>query len=285
MPEGHTIHRLALDHTRELAGEPIRVSSPQGRNADIATVLDGQVLERVEARGKHLFYHWCRVPILHIHLGLIGSFRESPASPPPPRPSVQLRMASRHAAVDLMGATTRELIDYERRQQIVDRLGPDVLAEDADPERAWERLTRSSLPIGAALLDQRILSGVGNVYRAEALFVNGIHPQRAANSLSRAEFERLWTTLATMLRQGVEDRRIITVHASERAAAAGPGADAVVAPEDAFYVYQQHHCRRCGSPIRAWALGPRRAYACERCQPLEGRPKSLLPRSRPRQSV
>ncbi|MGI9145185.1 MAG: Fpg/Nei family DNA glycosylase [Chloroflexota bacterium] len=268
MPEGHTIHRLAIDHTRDLAGQPIRVMSPQGRNADTAAVLDGHTLDQVEARGKHLFYHWRCAPILHIHLGLIGSFRTSASPPASPRPSVQLRLVSPRATIDLVGATTRELISAEQRQQILDRLGPDVLASDADPERAWERLSRRSVPIGAALLDQHILSGVGNVYRAEALFVNSIHPQRLANSLSRAEFKRLWTTLVTMLRQGVEDRRIITVHASERSAAVGDAAVEAVAPEDAFYVYQQHHCRRCGSPIRAWPLGPRRAYACERCQPL-----------------
>ena len=267
MPEGHTIHRLALDHARDLAGQAVRVSSPQGRNVDIAAVLDGCLLERVEAYGKHLFYHWRGAPILHIHLGLIGSFRESAAPPPPPGPNVQLRLVSHRAAVDLVGATTRELIDATRRQQILDRLGPDVLASDADPERAWARLSRRSIAIGAALLDQQILSGVGNVYRAEALFVNGIHPQRPADSLSRAEFDRLWNTLSAMLRQGVDDRRIVTVHASERAAAGIDGAAEAVAPEDAFYVYQQQHCRRCGSAIRAWPLGPRRAYACEQCQP------------------
>ena len=176
-------------------------------------------------------------------------------------------MVGRRAAVDLVGATTRELIGADRRQQILDRLGPDVLDSEADPERAWERLSRRAVPIGAALLDQQILSGVGNVYRAEALFVNGIHPMRRADSLSRAEFDRLWNTLSAMLRQGVEDRRIITVHASERAAAGLDGAAEAVAPEDAYYVYQQHHCRRCGTPIRSWPLGPRRAYACEHCQP------------------
>jgi endonuclease VIII len=263
VPEGHTIHRLAIDHARVLAGQRIRVSSPQGRNTDIAAVLDVHILEQVTAYGKHLFYHWLDAPILHIHLGLIGSFRECAAPPPPPGPSVQLRMASQHAAVDLVGATTRELIDADRERQILDRLGPDVLASDPDPERAWERLSRRAIPIGAALLDQHILSGVGNVYRAEALFVTGIHPARPAHSLSRAEFDRLWHTLGAMLRQGVEDRRIITVHASERAITDVE----TVAPEDAFYVYQQQHCRRCGTEIRAWPLGPRRAYACERCQP------------------
>jgi formamidopyrimidine-DNA glycosylase len=260
VPEGHTIHRLALDHTRLLAGRVISVSSPQGRHPQLSAVLDGHVLQNVEAFGKHLFYHWRDAPILHIHLGLIGSFRESASSP---GPSVQLRLASSSGAVDLVGATTCELIDAPRRQNILDRLGPDLLANDADPERAWERLSKREIPIASALLDQRILSGVGNVYRAEALFINGIHPLRPANTLTRAEFQNLWATLATMLRQGVEDRRIVTVHASERAAV---GVE-TVAPEDAFYVYKQQHCRRCGTPISMVTLGPRRAYACEHCQP------------------
>jgi formamidopyrimidine-DNA glycosylase len=260
VPEGHTIHRLALDHVRLLAGRVVRVSSPQGRHPHLSAVLDGHVLQDVDAFGKHLFYHWRDAPILHIHLGLIGSFRESSS---PPGPSVQLRLATSNTAVDLIGATTCELIDAPHRQAILDRLGPDLLAHDADPDRAWQRLEKRSIPIAAALLDQRILSGVGNVYRAEALFINGIHPLRPANTLTRAEFDGLWTTLATMLRQGVEDRRIITVHASERTAAGADG----VAPEDAFYVYKQQYCRRCGTPIRTLSLGPRRAYACEHCQP------------------
>jgi endonuclease-8 len=266
MPEGHTIHRLALDHARDLAGSVLRVSSPQGRQTDVAAALDGHLLEQVEAVGKHLFYHWQSAPILHVHLGLIGSFREWPSPPPPPGPNVQLRLSGPRVTVDLLAATTRELIDPERRQQILDRLGPDPLAAEPDPQRAWERLSRRGVPIAAALLDQQTLSGVGNVYRAEALFVAGIHPERPANTLSRAEFDRLWETLAAMLRQGVEDRRIITVHASERGASASDGVE-TVAPEDAFYVYHQAHCRRCGSPIRVWSVGPRRAYACERCQP------------------
>jgi endonuclease VIII len=267
MPEGHTIHRLALEHARWLVGDRLRVSSPQGRQTAIAEILDNHVLEHVEAHGKHLFYDWRSAPILHVHLGLIGSFRQAPAPVEAADRMVQLRLAGPRAGFDLRAATTRELIDAERRQQIIDRLGPDPLDPEADAQRAWERLSKRSGPIAAALLDQQVIGGVGNVYRAEALFVTGIHPERPANSLDRDQFERLWQTLVSMLRQGVEDRRIITVHPSERSQTAD-GDIASVAPEDAFYVYKQHHCRRCGSPIHAWPIGPRRAYACERCQPM-----------------
>ncbi|MBV9358480.1 MAG: Fpg/Nei family DNA glycosylase [Chloroflexi bacterium] len=268
MPEGHTIHRLALDHQQELAGDVLAVSSPQGRHARLAAVLDGHVLESVEAHGKHLFYDWLDAPGLHIHLGLVGRFRQNPSPPPAPSSTVQLRLAGPRATVDLIGATTCELIDQSGRELILGRLGPDLLAAEDNPEPAWTRLSGRSVPMAAALLDQRNLSGVGNVYRSEALFLNGIHPERPASSLSRDEFDRLWGTLRTMLRQGVEDRRIVTVHPSERASV-GDGV-VEVGPEDSFYVYKQQHCRRCGTPIRVWPVAGRRVYACEHCQPPPG---------------
>ena len=263
MPEGHTIHRLARDHSRDFVGQSLAVSSPQGRFLAGAATLDGRRLRRVQAYGKHLFYLWQEAPILHVHLGLFGSFRLWPAPPPEPRPSVQLRLAGAAVAADLVGATTCELITPRRQREILDRLGPDVLARGADLERAWQRLGRSAAPIGMALLDQRILAGVGNVYRAEALFVNGIHPERPANTLTREEFGALWGTLVRMLRQGVRDRRIVTVHPSDRVGPRG----ATVRPQDAFYVYHQETCRRCGGLVRSWPLGTRQAYACEQCQP------------------
>ncbi|MDQ3810482.1 MAG: Fpg/Nei family DNA glycosylase, partial [Chloroflexota bacterium] len=261
MPEGHTIHRLAYEHTQALVGHVLHVWSPQGRHAALAAALDQHLLEQVDPHGKHLFYRWRAAPILHIHLGLFGSFREAASGSSSPRPSAQLRLEGPRITVDLVGATTCELVDSVRRDRILGRLGPDLLASDADPDRAWERLQRHSTQIGAALLDQQLLSGVGNVYRLEALFVSGIHPERPANGLSRAEFDALWHTLRSMLRQGVEDRRIVTVHPSERTLA-GPDGVECVRSEDAFYVYHQQRCRRCGAPIRTWRVGGRPAYAC-----------------------
>ena len=266
MPEGHTIHRLAREHMQSLVGHVLHVWSPQGRHTVLAAALDQHCLEHVEAHGKHLFYRWREAPTLHIHLGLFGSFRESVSGSSPPAPSAQLRIEGPSTTVELIGASTCELVDSMRRDQILNRLGPDLLDAEADRDRAWEGLRQRSTLIAAALVDQELMSGVGNVYRLEALFVNGIHPERPANSLSRAEFDAVWATLRSMLRQGVEARRIVTVHPSERIRA---GTDVLesVGPEDAFYVYQQQRCRRCGGPIRAWRLGARTLYACERCQP------------------
>ena len=84
MPEGHTLHRLAQEQTASFAGRPVRVSSPQGRFAAGAALLDGRVLDRVRAHGKHLLASFGG-DILHVHLGLYGTYTRGTGSPPVPR--------------------------------------------------------------------------------------------------------------------------------------------------------------------------------------------------------
>lgn len=254
MPEGHTIHRLALDHTRDLAGERLAVTSPQGRAADVAARVTDRRLLRVEAWGKHLFYVFQGGTRVHVHLGLFGRFRRFRSPAPPPRPTVRLRLEGARVTVDLVGATVSEAMSAAGQRRFLERLGPDLLRDDARPERAWERLRSRRTGIGRALLDQSVLAGVGNVYRAEALFVNGVHPELSARDLTRAQFDALWDTLVRMLRQGVKDRRIRTVDGAH-----GPG--------ERTWVYKQPRCLRCRSHVRRWDLGGRWAYACETCQP------------------
>ena len=114
-------------------------------------------------------------------------------------------------------------------------------------------------------MDQKVMAGVGNVYRAESLFVHGIHPSRPANEVSRWEFDALWSTIVRMLRQGVEDARIITVADDELVALGVPRRR--IRSKEAVYVYKKDHCRRCGTPIQRWDLSGRWAYACPACQP------------------
>lgn len=262
MPEGHTIHRLALDHTALLAGGPVDVSSPQGPFAGAAERLDGRRLERVTAYGKHLFYEWETGDVVHVHLGLFGKFATLPTPAPPPRPTVRLRLRSAAATVDLVGATECELIDPAGVSAILARLGPDPIRRDGDPERAWPKLQRRGSAIGLALMDQSVVAGVGNVYRAESLFVHGLHPEVPARDVDHDQWLALWQTLRRWLRQGVKDGVIITVPPSELRK---PRAH--IAKGEALYVYKQERCRRCGTDVRRWDLGGRWAYACERCQP------------------
>ena len=169
MPEGHTLFRLAADLRAAFAGRPVRVDSPQGRFTSSAALVDGVVLETAESAGKHLFLGFANDHVVHVHLGLIGSFRLGPAPAPPPVGAVRLRLESDDAYADLRGATVCELIDEPKARAITTKLGADPLRLDADPERAFARIRTSTKPIGALLMDQAVLAGVGNVYRRRIL--------------------------------------------------------------------------------------------------------------------
>jgi endonuclease-8 len=264
VPEGHTIHRLAADHTRLLAGREIRVSSPQGRFAADAARVDGAVLSSVEAYGKHLFYHWATGDVTHVHLGLFGKFRTWRSDPlPAPRGAVRMRMSTEDVAVDLSGPTDCSVGDPSTRDTIVDRLGPDPLRRDARPDVAIDRMGRSARPLGALLLDQAVVAGIGNVYRAEVLFVHGIHPLRPGRDTDRADLERVWSTMATMLRAGVKANRIVTVRREDLDLPRG----ARLPRGRTTYVYKRDRCLRCGSEIRTLEVANRTCYYCPVDQP------------------
>lgn len=258
MPEGHLLHRYARQHQDALAGEPLAVSSPQGKFPDAAR-LDGQVLERAEAYGKNLFHHWSDRSIVHVHLGQGGLFLHA-APPAPSRPQSRLRLAGTRLVADLIAPSICARIDAAARASIVAKLGPDPLRDDADPQLAIDRMTSRAAPIGALLLDQSVLSGVGNVLRAEALFLCGISPRRAGASLSRAEARALYATLERLLRQAALDGRILVT--------VPDGSDrTTISEHETRFVYKQEHCRRCGAPITVATIGGRTSYTCPRCQP------------------
>lgn len=283
MPEGHTIHRLAQDHAGWFAGHDVRVSSPQGRFTAAAAQLDGRTLVTTDAFGKHLFHRYDDGRSVHIHLGLFGKVFHHTLAPeavaPEPRATVRYRVEAMGAegghAIDLVGATACELLDEAEVDAIVARLGPDPIREDADPERAWAALQRRSVGIGRALMDQSVLAGVGNVYRAEVLFVHGLHPDVPSRDVDRATWDAMWATLVEWLRRGVKERRIITVDPKEIGVPRSRMRRA-----DATYAYHQDACRRCGTEIRRYDLAGRWAYACETCQPPPRAPGSRTAASR-----
>ena len=263
MPEGHTIHRIARDHSPILTGRPVAVSSPQGRFAADAALVDGAVLERIQPYGKHLFYEWANGLVGHVHLGLFGKFRVA-TGPESPEPVgvVRMRMATDLGTIDLAGPTDCSIGTPEDRDDIIARLGPDPLRRDARAQVAIDRMRKSKQPIGQLLLDQRVLAGVGHVFRAEALFVNGIHPERRGCDLDPAEAEAIWTTIVAMLRQGVKDNRIITIDRRRFPIPKGKARRG-----DTTYVYHRDICLRCDTPVQIVVLGSRACYYCPTCQP------------------
>jgi endonuclease VIII len=260
MPEGHLYHRLARD-LNVFTGRTLAACSPQGRFAEGAARIDGTRLEVAEAHGKHLLVRFVGGWAVHVHLGMRGKLLGVVDPSRPPLPQVRLRLASTDAAWDLIAPATCELLDDAGVAGLLARLGPDPLREDADPERVWGNLQAAPGALGAALLDQAVIAGIGNVFRAEALFVCGLHPSRPAASLTRAEFDRLWPTVQAMMGRAVDDGRIVTVDPPA-------GRSRTDIPEDeARYVYKQACCRRCDAPVVSWILGGRTAYACPVDQP------------------
>ena len=217
MPEGHSIHRLARQFTDVFAGRRLRVSSPQGRFEAGARLLDGQVLRGARAHGKHLFLEFGGAGptggdaerVLRVHLGLYGAFSfggdetfrgassigaprrmgESDtydagpalayAGPPDPVGQVRVRLVSEHGWADLRGPSACEVITPAEAAAVVDRLGPDPLVPGTGPGRFLQRVSGRGMALGQLLMDQAVVAGVGNIYRAESLFRQGLDPPPA----------------------------------------------------------------------------------------------------------
>jgi formamidopyrimidine-DNA glycosylase len=256
VPEGHTIHRLARD-LRELSGHRVRVTSPQGRFADGASRLDGAWVREPVAWGKHLVVRTDKEH-LHVHLGMRGKFLRYPDPSRPPLTQSRVRLSTSAVAWDLVAPSTCELLDDAGVERVVSALGPDPLRPDADREAAVRAILASARPIGAVLLDQTVVAGVGNVFRNEALHELGVNPATASRDLRRDTVERLWGVLQRMMVQAVEDGRIVTVN----------GPDRMSVPEsESRHVYKQQRCRDCGAPVEVIAIGGRSAYVCPVHQP------------------
>ncbi|WP_020666385.1 Fpg/Nei family DNA glycosylase [Amycolatopsis nigrescens] len=268
MPEGHTLHRLARLHQRRYAGAPVEVSSPQGRFAAEASLLDGQVLLGAEAYGKHLFHDYGPQGTVHVHLGLYGTFAEAKLPAVEPVGQVRMRLAGATHWTDLRGPTRCELLTGEQADAIKGRLGPDPLRRDADPERAWRRISGSRTSIAALLMDQAVLAGVGNVYRAEVLFRHGVAPMVPGKALDPVLWKEIWADLRALMRIGVRTGQIDTVaeeHLPENTGRA-PRQDR---HGGEVYVYRRAGmpCLVCGTPVAHKELAGRNLYWCPSCQP------------------
>jgi endonuclease-8 len=264
MPEGHT----------HFAGRVVSASSPQGRFAESAALVDGTVLEAAESYGKHLFMDFEEGRCVHVHLGLYGKFAVHDGLPAEPRGQVRLRLVAAGdggrppAYGDLRGATACELMTSDQQRVLMDRLGPDPLRADADWTKAWARVSRARSPIAGLLMDQAVLAGIGNVYRAEVLFRHRLDPFRPGNTLRRSTFQHLWNDLVVLLADGVRRGRIDTVHVPADVEAVGRVAAAPTHGSPVFvYRRQGEACFVCGATVRTQVLAGRNLFWCPRCQP------------------
>lgn len=268
MPEGHTIHRQARLQQKHFGGREIAVASPQGRFDDGADLLDGKVLGSVEAWGKHLFYDWSGGPLLHIHLGLFGRFRHHGSDPPDPTAGTRLSLRTDDHTLYLSGPTICELTDQEGRADVVASLGPDPLRSpetDAAVEHIAERLSRRTVPIAQALLDQDVIAGLGNVYRSEVLFRTGVNPLIRSREVAEAQITAIWKDATDQLQLGERSGQIVTTEPHD----VGRNRRSDIARGERTYVYKRagQPCRRCGTEIEREEIAARKVWWCPDCQP------------------
>jgi formamidopyrimidine-DNA glycosylase len=264
MPEGPQVARYARLQNAILAGKRVRADSPNGRADEVAAAIDGLRLQRIEAIGKHLLYDFGKERYLHVHLGRFGSFDDGPMPLPPVRGILRFRMYSATRWFELRGAIAIEFYDAEARAALEARIGPNPLDPDADPMRAYAKIAKSRASIGLLLMDQAIVGGIGNIYRSEVLFMNGVNPLLPGFALDRKTWRGIWRDLVRVMSHGAIHGRIVTTDPKDREKPAGP-----VRATDRFYVYRRDGlpCRRCGTLVRTATIGARKVFWCPKDQP------------------
>jgi endonuclease-8 len=266
LPEGHTLHRLARTLNRTFGGHVVQSWSPQGRFVVGAELVDGTTFGRAQAWGKHLLVGVeGSEETVHVHLGLYGKFAVTRADDVPVVGQVRWRLTRPGAVADLRGPTACELLDPPAVDALMDRLGPDPLRKDADPDRAWRRIHASRAPIATLLMDQAVVAGIGNVYRAELLFRHGVDPAMPGRDLDEATWTAMWDDIVALMTVGVSKGRIITVRPED---SQGPAARGARRRGGESYVYRRTGlpCLICGTPVATRVLGGRNLFWCPTCQ-------------------
>ncbi|WP_299046529.1 Fpg/Nei family DNA glycosylase [uncultured Actinomyces sp.] len=184
--------------------------------------------------------------------------------PPAPRGAVRLRLLGEHGVADLTGPAACELLDADGVAAVHARLGPDPLRADGDVEAFVEGVRRRRKDIGELLMDQSVLAGAGNIYRAETLFRVGVSPFRPGSAVSARRLRAIWEDLVPLMEYGVATGFITTVDEADVPDPL-PEGDQEAAR---WYVYHRtgRPCLRCATPVAAKDVAGRRLFWCPRCQ-------------------
>jgi formamidopyrimidine-DNA glycosylase len=331
MPEGHSVHRIARQFARNFVGLPVHASSPQGRFAEGAAVLEGREMLQAMAVGKQMFLEFEGDTWLRVHLGLYGAWDfageilvdptiasangrmgqtnqrgtdldgvilddagensltsigaprktrvhvrmseqtkgladEDAEWPPPVVGQVRLRLLTDATCADLRGPTACALQTPDEMLATVAKLGPDPLVGDpAEGEERFVRIVRRKpTAIALLLMDQAVVSGIGNVYRAEMLFRARLNPHTPGRDVPEEVVRQLWRDWVRLLAIGVETGQMMTMDdlSPEQYRAA------MASRDDRHWVYRRAGlpCRVCGTEIALEELGARKLYWCPFCQ-------------------
>jgi endonuclease VIII len=249
MPEGDALHRAAR-RLQVLVGQVLQVETPHPRAAvkQLAPKLDGRRLESVEAIGKNLLLRFEGGLVLRSHLRMSGRWRVLGRDAPVFGTPWLVLKGDAHAGVLWNGPV------LELDRGVARRLGPDILADPPDFDGMVERFRRAdpARQIGDALLDQRLVAGIGNVWKVESLWEERVSPWRRIGDVGDDELRSVLGTAARLMRDSLD---------------AVPGRRHV-------YRRKGQMCPRCGTPIKSWPQGDdaRMAYWCPQCQRGEDPP-------------
>ncbi|HZI78802.1 MAG TPA: DNA-formamidopyrimidine glycosylase family protein [Vicinamibacterales bacterium] len=277
MPEGDTIHRAARTLHTALSGQRVeRFESVFAHltRVDADTPIAGRVMEQVEARGKHLLMWLSAVRsgaslVLRTHMRMHGSWHIYRPGERWQRPRHEMRIVIETAPYVAVAFTVpvAEFVDAGDvdREGPIAELGPDPLGDAFDAAAAVARLqARGDLEIADALLDQRAIAGIGNVFKSEILFAARVSPFAHVRALGPEALARIVTIAERQMRANVGET-------ASMSAAGGRRTTNRLDPLARLWVYGRRGlpCRRCGTPIQRAKQGPdaRSTYWCERCQP------------------
>ena len=331
MPEGHSVHRIARQFERNFVGKALAASSPQGRFAEGAELLNGREALQAKAVGKQMFLEFDGDLWLRVHLGLYGAWdfageilvdptiasangrmgqtnqrgtdldapihddagensltsigaprrtrvhvrmseqtkglaEDAEEWPPPVVGQVRLRLLTDVTCADLRGPTACVVQTPDEMLATIAKLGPDPLVGDPveNEQRFVTAVRRRSTPIALLLMDQAVVSGIGNVYRAEMLFRARLDPHTPGKQVPEETVRELWRDWVTLLAIGVETGQMMTMDnlSPEQYRAA------MASRDDRHWVYHRAGlpCRVCGIEIALEEIGARKLYWCPNCQ-------------------
>ncbi|MCG7417274.1 MULTISPECIES: Fpg/Nei family DNA glycosylase [Microbacterium] len=328
MPEGHSVHRIARQFDRNIVGRSVAASSPQGRFAEGASVIDGREAVEVRAVGKQMFLRFDPDVWLRVHLGMYGAWdfsgevavdatiaaangrmgqtnqrgtvlgepildaagensltsigaprrarvrmseqttglEEQSEWPPPVVGAVRLRLLTETTCADLRGPTACQLQTPDEVVATIAKLGPDPLVDDVaeGEERFVATVRRKPTAIGLLLMDQAVVSGIGNVYRAEILFRARQNPHTPGRDVPEETVRAMWRDWVRLLAIGVETGQMMTMDDLDPEAYRR----AMAHRDDRHWVYHRAGlpCRVCGTTVLVEEAAGRKLYWCPNCQ-------------------
>lgn len=265
MPEGHSIHRVANSFRKDYLNHKVKVFSPQGRFESGAKLVSGRKLIDATAVGKQLFLAFDNELTIRIHLGIYGkwNFYDLPLNKAPEIwGQVRARFGTLQVSADLRGPTVCEVVDQDGVQLVLKRLGPDPLNPDPIGTEALKFVSKvksSKAPIGAALMNQAVISGIGNVYRAELLFRAALNPKTPGENISEQKLLEIWDDAVKLMRVGVKKGVMLT---------RDDFLTGRVKKEDRYFVYKREGqvCRVCNRKVAVEEFLARKLYYCPSCQ-------------------